>query len=412
MTADVDLPALVRLGDGVRAGETDDAVDGVVPTMVVVPDTPQDVAELLGGAVDSGLSVVPRGAGTKLGWGSPPRSLDLLVDLRRLDDVLEHNPGDLVVRAQAGLTLAALQERLAAEGQLLALDPPEPGATLGGIVAANASGPRRLRYGTVRDLLIGVTAVLADGSVAHAGGKVVKNVAGYDLGKLFTGSFGTLGLIVETIFRLHPLPPARRVVRIPFVDPVRAGEVVQKILHSTLVPTALELDSPRTGDRSLTVLFEGVQPAVAAQSDRAVALDSGARVDADLPAAFGSPPYAEGEIGLKLAYAPAALPQVLGALAVGEREFGLPAAVRGSAGSGVLQVGWPATDAAAGALGRLRAELAAYDGSVLVRQAPADLKATLDVWGPVGDALPLMRRVKARFDPECRLSPGRFVAGI
>ncbi len=408
-----DLRAL--LSDGVRAGAPADAVDGVVPTMVVAPGSPEDVADLLRAARGSGLSVVPRGAGTKLGWGNPLRSVDLALDVRRLAGVLEYNPGDLVVRAEAGVTLAGLRDRLAAEGQQLALDPPEPGATLGGIVAANASGPRRLRYGTVRDLLIGVTVVLADGTVAHAGGKVVKNVAGYDLGKLFTGSFGTLGVIVETIFRLHPLPPAARVVELPYDGAQQAGEIVQCVLHSALVPSALELIQPRGGMRHLVVLFEGVEPAVAAQADAAVALTPGGRILETAPGGLGRRPYAEGEIGLKISCEPAALPAVLEALDEVERQHGLAAAVAAHAGTGVVWVGWPAVSEPAAvrpAVEQLRRAVAAYDGSVVVAAAPPAVKAGMDVWGPVGDALALMRRVKERFDPESRLSPGRFVGGM
>ena len=414
MSTGVDSAAL-RTGprDGVRPGTAADAVDGVIPAEVAHPSTVDEVGQLLREAAASGSTVVPRGAGTKLGWGNPPTSVDLALDVRRLDDVLEHNPGDLIVRAQAGLPLAALQDRLAATGQLLALDPPEEGATVGGVVAANASGPRRLRYGTVRDLLIGVTVTLADGTLAHAGGKVVKNVAGYDLGKVFTGSFGTLGVLVETIFRLHPLPAARRVVSIPFDRPERGGEIVQQVLHSALVPTAVEVDGAGADvPHTLTVLFEGIEPAVEAQAGQAARLQPDATVGDELPESFGRPPYSADEVGLKLSYLPAAFPQVLLALAGGKRDLGLTHAVRGHAATGVLYVSWPVSDQVGPGLDRLRAELAPFDASVVVVQAPSYIKAGRDVWGPVGDALPLMGRVKERFDPDRRLSPGRFVGGI
>ncbi len=410
MTAGADArPELQKLmADGVRAGEAADAVDGIVPTAVIEPETVDDVVELLRGAAGSGLSVVPRGAGTKLGWGNPPRSLDLVLDVRRLDRVLEYNPGDLVVRAQAGRTLAALQEQLAEKGQVLALDPPERGATLGGVVAANASGPRRLRYGTV-------TVVLADGTLAHAGGKVVKNVAGYDLGKLFTGSLGTLGVLVEVIFRLHPLAAFTRTVQLPYDGGPAAAELVSSILQSPLVPSALELVRPRGGDGQLVVLFEGVEPAVAAQVESTRRLRADATVSDGVPAGFGAHPFGAGEVGVKISAEPAALPAVLHALDVVDQEHGLSAAVTAHAGTGVLWAGWPGpADPAtvAAAVEQLRAAMARYDGSVVVVAAPAEVKARLDVWGPVGDALPLMRRVKERFDPDGRLSPGRFVGGI
>src|SRR5215471_9643571 len=203
-----------------------------MPRFAASPATIAEASDLLRAAAAHDLAVVPRGGSSKLGWGAPPRRCDLVVDTRAMDRVLEHAAGDLVVRVQAGVGLAQLGEVLAGAGQQLALDPPPysapppaagdaaayawQGATVGGVLATGAAGPRRLRYGTPRDLLIGITVVRADGTVAHSGGKVVKNVAGYDLGKLFTGSFGTLGLITEATFRLHPLPAERRWVTAKF----------------------------------------------------------------------------------------------------------------------------------------------------------------------------------------------------
>ena len=207
-----------------------DAVDGVQPRFLAEPGSVEEVAEVLRAADAAGLRTVARGGGTKLGWGNPPDGVELVLSTARLGRVLEHAAGDLVTRVQAGVRLADLQAELAPAGQLLGLDPPEAEATVGGIVAANASGPRRLRYGTVRDLLIGVTVVLADGTVAHAGGKVVKNVAGYDLGKLYTGSLGTLGVVVEAIFRLHPVPAAAAVVAAEVEGPEQVGSAVRALL--------------------------------------------------------------------------------------------------------------------------------------------------------------------------------------
>ncbi len=245
-TGSVTLAALQDIAgrDYARGAAEGDAIGGVRPRFVVEPGSVEEVSALLWLAHHAGLAVAPRGGGTTLGWGATPRRLDLILSTARLDRVLEHAAGDLVARAEAGVTLETLQAAAGAAGQRLALDPPDAGATLGGIVAANPSGPLRLRYGTVRDLLIGVTVVLADGTVAKAGGKVVKNVAGYDLCKLFTGSLGTLGIVVETIWRLHPLPAARRTVAVALASPEAAGAAVQDLLHapgSSLVLDALEL---------------------------------------------------------------------------------------------------------------------------------------------------------------------------
>ncbi|GAC1326954.1 MAG: FAD-binding oxidoreductase [Mycobacteriales bacterium] len=412
------LAALQKVcGDAhARPAAENDAVDGVAASLVVSPASTDEVHGVMVAAREHGLRVVPRGSGSKLAWGAPPAGVELIVETSRMSEVLEHTAGDLVCRMQAGAPLSALQERVSSANQVLALDPPEPAATIGGIIAANASGPRRLLYGTMRDLLIGVTVVLGDGTVAKAGGKVVKNVAGYDLGKLFTGSLGTLGVITEAIVRLHPAPAARRVVTVDVESSQRAGELVQAVLHSQLVPSAVELSWPAEGGGSLAILLEGIEPGVEAQARTVTALVGGtARVDDTVPGGWDERPYGPGDIGLKIAAEIVALPQVLDAVAVAATAAGLRGDLRASAGSGVSYVGLAvlATPVAvATALDRLRSTLAAYDGSAVVLQAPPEVKAGLDVWGPVGDALPVMRRVKEQFDPHNRMSPGRFVGGI
>src|SRR5918995_3057509 len=207
-TKNVSLEDLQRIvgEEHAREATSEDAVDGVGPSFVAEPGSVEETSELLRFAAEEGLAVSPRGGGTKASLGNPPRELDLILSTVRMDEVIEHVPGDQVVRVQAGIRLRDLQERLAGSDQMLGIDPPEEGATVGGAVAANSTGPRRYRYGTIRDLIIGITVILSDGTVAKAGGKVVKNVAGYDLSKLFTGSLGTLGVIANANFRLHPRP--------------------------------------------------------------------------------------------------------------------------------------------------------------------------------------------------------------
>src|ERR687898_1767744 len=257
----------------VRQAFDADAVDGVEPSLVVEPATIEETSKVMKLASREGLAVSPRGGGTKTGLGNPPRQVDLILSTARMDEIIEHVPGDQIVRAQAGLKLQDLQESLAESDQMLGIDPPEEGATIGGIVAANASGPRRLRYGTVRDLIIGIKLVLADGTVAKAGGKVVKNVAGYDLSKLFCGSLGTLGMVAEVIFRLHPLPAAAAVVTVQVDTPEQAGKAVQRLLRSPLEPSAVELVVDEWGwPGRLTVVFEGIQPGVEAQATAAASL--------------------------------------------------------------------------------------------------------------------------------------------
>ncbi|HEX5301045.1 MAG TPA: FAD-binding oxidoreductase, partial [Streptosporangiaceae bacterium] len=199
VTVPAPATALTAACPSLAVGTPGDAVAGVVPAYVASPASTQEAADLLGAAAAAGLAVVPRGAGTGFGWGAPPSRCDLVVDLRAMDQVIEHGAGDLVVRVQAGMTIGQLASALASAGQELALDVPAE-ATVGGVVATGTTGPRRLRYGSPRDLLIGLTVVRADGVIARSGGKVVKNVAGYDIGKLFAGSHGTLGLITEATF--------------------------------------------------------------------------------------------------------------------------------------------------------------------------------------------------------------------
>ncbi len=387
-----------------RPGDAGDAVGGVVPREVVRPGTVEEVAEVLRAAAADGRTVVPVGGRSKLTWAAPPESCDLLVDLTGLDRVVEHVAGDLTVVAEAGVRLADLQAQVGEAGQLLGLDPPEDGATLGGIVSANASGPRRLRYGTTRDLLIGITVVLADGTVAHAGGKVVKNVAGYDLGKLFTGAHGTLGVVASTTWRLHPVPPARRVVTLELTDAAAAGPLSVALARSTLTPSAVELVGSAGGAARLVVLFESIAESVTDQARAAVALLGGGEESEDLPGDLGRRPGGADDVLLRLAYAPASLSAVLAALPAGT-------AVTAHAATGVSYAAVPAADAA-DALPRLRAAIAPHDGTAVVLRAPDAVRDRLDHCGTVGDSLDLMRRVKERFDPERRMSPGRFVGGL
>ena len=222
-----------------RPADDGDAIAGVPARFVAAPGSANEAAAVVRAAAVHDLSTVVRGAATKLDWGSPPERLDLILDTRRLTGVVEHAAGDLIVVVRAGTPLADLSPKLAAAGQQLALDAPLPGATVGGTVAVNTSGPRRMAYGTVRDLLIGVTNVRPDGDLARAGGKVVKNVAGYDLGKLVTGSYGTLGLITECAFRLHPVPEASAVLRRPVEGPAGLRTLVSAVLGAQVVPAAL-----------------------------------------------------------------------------------------------------------------------------------------------------------------------------
>ena len=186
------------------------AVDGVVPRMVVSPGSVAEVQSVVRAAADQGATMVPRGSGSKMGLGCPPTSADVLLSLGRLNAVVEYDVANLTLVCQAGVRVETLQQKVFANRQLLPLDPPFTNqATVGGVVATNSSGPRRLAYGSARDLVLGMKVVSSTGDLLSAGGKTVKNVAGYDLDKLFIGSLGTLGIIVEVAFRLLPMPQQR-----------------------------------------------------------------------------------------------------------------------------------------------------------------------------------------------------------
>ncbi len=231
---------------------------------------------------------------------------ELVLSTARLDQVLEHEAGDLTAIVEAGVRVRDLNERLAAAGQMLALDPPG-NPTIGACVAANLSGPRRHRYGTARDLVIGVSVVLADGTIASSGGKVVKNVAGYDLGKLFCGSEGRLGLIVRVALRLHPQPDAARAIVVPVGSPAEAEEKARRILRAPLAPSAVDLLWPG----SLAILFEGASRAVEEQLAAAGALVGGAEDDGSI---WDEIRARQGAAGGRLLFAPGSLGATLGAL--------------------------------------------------------------------------------------------------
>ena len=210
------LAACGEVREGTAADANGGTEAGVVPAFAALPGSTEETAAVMRVAAEHELAVVPRGGGSRLSWGPPAARCDLIVDMSRMAGVVEHSHGDLVARVQAGARMKDVQATLARAGQEIALDVPAD-ATVGGVIGSGLAGPRRLRYGTPRDLLIGITIVRADGTVAKSGGKVVKNVAGYDLGKLFAGSAGTLGLTTEAIFRLHPLPAARAYVTAEYV---------------------------------------------------------------------------------------------------------------------------------------------------------------------------------------------------
>ncbi|MER5390088.1 FAD-binding oxidoreductase [Saccharopolyspora sp. NPDC002686] len=393
----------------VRDADESDAICGVRPQWVATVDCTESASAAMEVAAEHGLKVVPKGSGSKLDWGAAPTAVDLVLDMSPATGIVEHAAGDLVVHALAGTPISQVNEVVRAAGQQLAIDQPLPTATVGGVVATATSGPCRHLFGGVRDLLIGITVVRADGTITIAGGKVVKNVAGYDIGKLYTGSFGTLGVITEAVFRLHPVSAEHRWISATATDPSSAAAVADAIRHSQAMPTAIELN--RVGDGPITVCgqLEGRPEATHARAAELAAV-LGAEVLDQAPTWWGSHPFDPDGIGLRVAAKPADLPKLLAAIR--ESANGLPVTTRGAAGLGVLHVGLPGdTDPAAAA--EFVTALRSRSEYAVLERAPRHVLDEIDPWGPIAPGLlTLMRRTKDQFDPEHRLAPGRYVGGI
>ena len=389
-----------------------DAVDGVQPRLVVEPATADRLAATLGWAAERGLTVRVRGGGTKLQWGAVARPVDLLLSTARLDAVVAHRHGDLTATVEAGATLARVNAALARHAQRLPLDPPWPErATIGGIVATNDSGPARHHHGAPRDLIIGCSIVLADGRSAKSGGIVVKNVAGYDLGRLLTGSFGSLAVITSATFKLAPVASSSRTVSIELDALEDAGPLIARLADSPLTPSALELQWPPA---RLLVRFESIEAAVIQQAAEVLHLagESGRAVTAEGEAEAGLWSDharrwdAPGTL-IKLATRPTELVATLVRLREACDRDSVAMRAAGRAVLGVMEVRLEgAPEAQARVIERLRERLPAGEGSAVVRQADPELRRLVDPWGRIGDALPIMRRIKARFDPDGRLNPG------
>jgi glycolate oxidase FAD binding subunit len=414
-------------------------VDGRTPLAVVAPGRHDEVAAALRVAGEEGLPVTPWGGGTKVGIGAPPARPGVVVSLHRLDRLVEHEPGDLTATLQAGMTLGALQEALGRHGQWLSLDAAEPErATLGGILAANAAGPRRHLYGTARDLLLGVTVVLADGTVVKGGGKVVKNVAGYDLPRLLIGSFGTLGVIVEATVKLRPRPDVDALIAARFGDLAAAGEAVKAVMASDLVPSALDLadgEAVRAAglgdgkDCAVILGLDGLAAQVAWQREEidrllpplgmrgALTLDGQERDRAWASLGrLAHRAFPDAGAVMRWGVLPVQVSKVMSeGYQIAARQ-GLRAAFRAHAGVGsvsaVLSAGGGDAGAVVATLEAWRALVAGTGGHALLEWAPLAVKEQVPVWDAPGAAQRIMARLKAELDPQGLLNPGRFVGGI
>jgi glycolate oxidase FAD binding subunit len=415
------------------------AVEGRTPALVALPTTAEEVAHVLRTANLAGAAVTPWGAGTLQALGMPPDRLDIVLSLERLNRVLIYEPDDLTCSVEAGMTLGQLNQLLGEHNQMLPLDPPLPErATIGGLIAANASGPRRHGYGTLRDLLIGIRVVHTDGTISKAGGMVVKNVSGYDMMKLYLGSLGTVAVVVSANFKLLPRPAAQATALVRFDGVAPALATVEALLASQLVPTAVDVADAAAaaalglnGEGALlAVRCEGPAAAVerTARDVQSLASERGGRAPATLDAAATEDFWrrvadfaqvaelAPDEAVLKLSVIPTDVPAALAGLADAAGAAGLRAARLAHAGTGIVLA--RVRPAAAGqeafgpALAQLQAALVQRWKNAMVLGCAPHYKPGLALWGAEPSGLAVMRAIKAEYDPNGILNKGRFVGGI
>jgi glycolate oxidase FAD binding subunit len=422
--------------------------------MVAFPADEDQMADVLRLAAEYQATVFPRGGGSHMFIGQTPARVDLVLSVQRLQRQLAYEPADLTTTVQAGVRFAELQHTLSGSGQFLALDPPvATTTTIGGIVATNTSGPRRLLYGTARDVLLGITVMISDGKRTKAGGRVVKNVTGYDLNKLYVGSLGTLAVIVELTCKLHPLPPGEATLGFACAHHTDLLPMLQTIVQLPLRLNSLELLNAaacealaaHTGLRladgvyMLIVRVEGTPAVTQSQEQRLtealhhLPLTRPARSYTWTAAEqerfwAGLGTFTRGEadphtsletvvvkVSLLMSALPAFCQEVQAIAAQDEPAWPIVA----HAGSGIVYIGIPGYDPAAPDVERLLTRLqtldrcvARWQGRRVIERAPVAVKQCCQVWGPPGDDVVLMRAIKASFDPQHRLNPGRFIGGL
>jgi glycolate oxidase FAD binding subunit len=403
-------------------------------TETIQPASASDVAAALKRASDARQSIVIRGAGTKDAWGRPAGRIDAVLDMRRMNRILAHEHGDMTATIEAGAALADVNRALAIHGQMLPLDPPfADRATIGGLLATNDSGPLRHRYGTPRDLVIGIQLATTDGVLSKAGGQVVKNVAGYDLSKLVTGSFGSLAAIVSATFKLAPLPAASKTMKIAVRDTAALAEIVRTMMSSQLEPVAFEVvvrpeslvvghdsatkdERPKTNDYVVLIRFASLPAVVDAQiAQAAAALKTSTTsldvLDGDAERALWNAHATEiwskpGAI-VRASWLPAQIAEGLAALdriTAGLKACATSVAGRAAIGAGHIRIDGD-TAAQATAIEQLRGSN--VFGNIVIVRGSGELKARVDVWGSHGDRQPLFDSLKRAFDPNGVLNAGR-----
>ncbi len=418
------------------------AIEGAAPDAVARPETVEELGRLMAEANSAGLSVAPVGGGTRLALGNPLQALDLVADTTGLSEVVSYSPADLTGTFEAGMTLSALSAVLAEHGQFLALDPPLPDrATIGGTLAAGVSGPMKWQYGSPRDLVIGMKVVQADGSLTKSGGQVVKNVSGYDMARLHIGGLGTLGIIAEVSLKLTPLPADERTVLAAFRTAADCGAAALQVFNGPMTPLALTAYDAAVQQMAGLPVLDGSHFLAVRLGGRARTLERAQRESIGFCRENGASAaeVIEGAVALDLwreladfGWRPEALPEVAIRLSTQPTRTlvdsqvraplsGLRPAVVADPGYGRASVYW-FSESDAPASGGLSSSDAAMEltlsqaraagATAIVERCPPQLKTGLDVWGDVRDALAIMRRLKAQYDPKGILNPGRFAGRI
>jgi glycolate oxidase FAD binding subunit len=435
----------------------------LIPSAVVWPETIEQVATILHWAQGEHLAVIPSGNGTQIGLGGLPARVDLVLSLRRLTQVDDYDVANFTITAGAGMTCAELARLTAAHRQMLPLQNPTSPATLGGLIAANTYSPKRLRYGGVRDLLLGLRLVLPSGEIAHFGGKVVKNVAGYDMCKLFLGSLGALAVIVEATFRLYALPERDETLLAVLPSLESGAAAVGQLMATQLLPSQIllldthaaqavapELPAPPSARTALLLVnCEGMAEAVERQLTEIAGIcqrqaastlqvlsgetQDQFRVRLDAAMHYGEmkiPSSAlqhtslamggEGRLTIRLGTLPSRVYPVMDAAARELKPLAPGVMIFGDCGVGVVKLCLGLEDLAtqtinAALVGRLRnltGLVTGHGGVAVVETAPPEIKAQLEVWGPPPPSFPVLQGLKRTFDPEAVLSPGRFIGGL
>ncbi|HXG93067.1 MAG TPA: FAD-binding oxidoreductase [Blastocatellia bacterium] len=421
---------LARLIESIVGGEhviTEPSIeiDGCKPALLIKPGSCEEVARCLKACADANAAAIPAGSMTWLECGNPLRRADVVLSLERMSRVIEYSSADLTATVEAGMTLSEFNSITMRDGQWLPLDPPGAScASLGAIAACDASGAMRFGYGTSRDYVIGLKLAHADGSESKSGGRVVKNVAGYDMNKLYVGSYGTLAVITELTFKLRPLPEASATVLVRskyrgplflFAKRLMASELrpVSVVLTNQLSP---DTDAPPSGDNGLLIRFMESETAVKHQIDWVMRAVDGEINATELGEDESGSIWLRinewhtlGRIALKVS-------MPLSAVATKFEEalqspFGCVAAA--DIGTGIIRMAFDADDdLAIKIVHQLRNNVARVGGAVIIERAPVTVKQRADAWGDVGATAKLMQSIKAKFDPKAILNPGRFVAGI